>query len=58
MKDMFRLFTVEDTVRIPPEKFGKPLDEVAREQIKIRYENMVDEELGYVILRRLRPSES
>jgi len=47
---MFKLFTVEDTVRIPPEKFGKPLDEVAREQIKLKYENMVDEELGYVIL--------
>lgn len=50
MKSMFKLFTVEDTVRIPPEKFGKPLDEVAREQIKLKYENMVDEELGYVIL--------
>lgn len=50
MKHMFRLFTVEDTVRIPPDKFGKPLGEVAREQIKLKYENMVDEELGYVIL--------
>jgi len=50
VKSMFKLFTVEDTVRIPPEKFGKPLDEVAREQIKLKYENMVDEELGYVIL--------
>jgi len=50
VRSMFRLFTVEDTVRIPPEKFGKPLDEVAREQIKLKYENMVDEELGYVIL--------
>ena len=47
---MFRLFSVEDTVRIPPEKFGKPLDKVAIEQIKIKYENMVDEELGYVVL--------
>ena len=47
---MFRVFTIEDTVRIPPEKFGKPLDEVAREQIKVKYEIMVDEELGYVIL--------
>jgi DNA-directed RNA polymerase subunit E' len=50
VKHMFRLFTVEDTVRIPPDKFGKPLGEVAREQIKLKYENMVDEELGYVIL--------
>jgi len=50
VKQMFRMFTIEDTVRIPPEKFGKPLGEVAREQIKLKYENMVDEELGYVIL--------
>jgi DNA-directed RNA polymerase subunit E' len=50
VKHMFKLFTVEDTVRIPPDKFGKPLDQVAREQIKLKYENMVDEELGYVIL--------
>lgn len=50
VRNMFRLFSVEDTVRIPPEKFGKPLDKVAIEQIKIKYENMVDEELGYVVL--------
>lgn len=50
MKGMFKLFLVEDTVRIPPEKFGKPLDQVAIEQIKLKYENMVDEELGYVVL--------
>jgi len=47
---MFRLLTVEDIVRIPPEKFGKPIDKVAHEQIKMKYENIVDEELGYVIL--------
>lgn len=47
---MFKLLTVEDVVRIPPEKFGKPIGDVAREQIKLKYENIVDEELGYVIL--------
>src|SRR2546426_4707674 len=47
---MFRIVTVEDVVRIPPQKFGQPIDEVAREQIKLKYENYVDEELGYVIL--------
>ncbi len=47
---MFRLLTVEDIVRIPPEKFGEPLDKVAHEQIKAKYENIVDEELGYVVL--------
>ena len=47
---MFRLLTVEDIVRIPPEKFGNPIDKVAREQIKMKYENIVDQGLGYVIL--------
>lgn len=47
---MFKLLTVEDVVRIPPEQFGKPLKAVARKQIKLKYENMVDEELGYVVL--------
>jgi DNA-directed RNA polymerase subunit E' len=38
-----------DSVRIPPEKFGGILKEVAREQLKLRYEGIIDEELGYVI---------
>lgn len=47
---MFRLLTVEDTVRIPPKAFGQPIDKAARDQIKLKYENIVDEELGYVVL--------
>ena len=47
---MFKLLSVEDIIRIPPDEFGKPLDQVAQKQIKLKYENMVDEELGYVIL--------
>lgn len=46
---MFKLVTLEDTIRIPPEKFGKPIDTVGYEQLKMKYEGMVDEELGYVV---------
>ena len=46
---MFKLVTLEDTIRIPPEKFGEAIDIVGYEQLKMRYEGMVDEELGYVI---------
>lgn len=46
---MFKLITLEDTIRIPPETFGKPLDDVGREQVKTKYEGVADEELGYVI---------
>ena len=46
---MFKLVTLEDTIRIPPEKFGEGIDAVGYEQLKMKYEGMVDEELGYVI---------
>lgn len=46
---MFKLISVEDVVRIPPEKFGKPLDEVAEEELKSKYIGLVNRELGYVI---------
>ncbi len=46
---MFKLITLQDTIRIPPETFGKPLEKVGRDQVKQKYEGIVDEELGYVI---------
>jgi len=46
---MFKLITLEDTIRIPPEKFSQPLETVTYEQLKSKYEGMVDEELGYVV---------
>lgn len=46
---MFKLVTLEDTIRIPPEKFGQPIKAVGLEQLRMKYEGMVDEELGYVI---------
>jgi DNA-directed RNA polymerase subunit E' len=46
---MFKLITLQDTIRIPPETFGNPLEKVGRDQVKTKYEGIVDEELGYVI---------
>ena len=46
---MFKLVTLEDTIRIPPETFGNPLEAVGRQQVKSKYEGNIDEELGYVI---------
>jgi len=46
---MFKLIALEDTIRIPPEKFGEPIETVGYEQLRMKYEGMVDEELGYVI---------
>ena len=49
MRVTFNIVTLEDTIRIPPEEFGKPLDIVGYEQLRMKYEGVVDEELGYVI---------
>ncbi len=46
---MFKLITLEDTIRIPPGKFGQPIETVGHEQLKGKYEGMVDQELGYVV---------
>jgi DNA-directed RNA polymerase subunit E' len=46
---MFKLITLQDTIRIPPETFGTPLEKVGLDQVKAKYEGIVDEELGYVI---------
>jgi len=46
---LFKLIELEDTIRIPPETFGEPLEHVGYEQVRAKYEGIVDEELGYVI---------
>ncbi|MCS7095590.1 MAG: DNA-directed RNA polymerase [Nitrososphaerota archaeon] len=46
---MFKLIRMEDTIRIPPGAFGKPLENVGYQQVKAKYEGVVDEVLGYVI---------
>lgn len=46
---MFKLVTMEDTIRIPPETFGNPLESVGYQQVKAKYEGIVDETLGYVV---------
>ena len=46
---MFNLITLKDTIRISPNKFDKPLDSAAYEELRGKYEGLVDEDLGYVI---------
>jgi DNA-directed RNA polymerase subunit E' len=48
-RTLFKLITLEDTIRIPPETFGNPLGAVGHQQVRAKYEGIVDEELGYVI---------
>ncbi|RJS76381.1 DNA-directed RNA polymerase [Candidatus Bathyarchaeota archaeon] len=46
---MFKLITLEDTIRIPPETFGNPLKTVGHQQVRAKYEGIVNEELGYIV---------
>ena len=46
---MFNKITMKDTIRIDPRRFGQPLEDAAFEELRAKYEGLVDEELGYVI---------
>ncbi len=47
--EMFSLITLEDVVRVPPERFGQELETVTHEELKTKYEGVVNENLGFVI---------
>ena len=46
---LFKIVSLEDTIRIPPDKFGEDLITVGREQLKMKYEGVVSNEVGYII---------
>lgn len=46
---MFSLIVLEDTVRIPPEKFDKALEIVTHEELSGKFEGIVNNELGFVV---------
>lgn len=47
---LFKAFDLEDTVRIPPSMFLQDLTAVATQQLKSKYENTYDEDMGYIII--------
>ncbi len=47
---MFELVNLEDVVRVPPDKFGSPLEKVALGLLKLKYESTINPEHGYFIL--------
>jgi len=46
---MFASVKCQDSVRIPPDKFGQNLKEAAIGELTKRYEGIISKELGYVI---------
>jgi DNA-directed RNA polymerase subunit E' len=47
---LFELANLEDVVRVPPDKFGSPLEKVALELLKLKYESTISPEYGYLVL--------
>ncbi len=47
---MFQIIELSDVVRVPPNRFGSPLENVALELLKIKYESTISAEYGYLIL--------
>ncbi|WXG41161.1 MAG: DNA-directed RNA polymerase [Candidatus Freyarchaeum deiterrae] len=46
---MYEIITLDDTVRIPPQRFGEPIKKVALEILMKEYEGIIDPDLGVVI---------
>ncbi len=46
---MFNIINIEDTVRIPPQKFNKALEVVTNEELRTKYEGIVSKDIGFII---------
>jgi DNA-directed RNA polymerase subunit E' len=46
---MFKKITVEDTVRVPPDRFGEPLEEVIVDLLNKNYLGITDKDAGTVL---------
>ena len=47
---MFSVSTLVDIVRIPPTLFGTTLKKAAENILKSKYESMINQDLGYIIM--------
>ena len=47
---MFQLVNLEDVVRVPPDRFGSPLEKVAMDLLKLKYESTINPDHGYLVL--------
>ncbi|OYT37939.1 MAG: DNA-directed RNA polymerase [Desulfurococcales archaeon ex4484_58] len=46
---VYRIYRVRDIVRIPPEKFNKPLEEAAFDELRKNYEGMITKNMGVIV---------
>ena len=46
---MFELVTIEDTVRVPPDRFEEPREEAILDILRSNYEGLIDNDLGVIL---------
>ena len=46
---MYKKYTISDMFKLPPERFGNNLEEVAAEVLQRKYEGLIDKEMGVVV---------
>ncbi len=46
---MYKIVTVEDTVRVPPNRFSEPLNEVIMDVIRKNYLGLTDKDVGTIL---------
>jgi DNA-directed RNA polymerase subunit E' len=46
---MYKLVTITDTVRVPPDRFEEPLKEVVHDVLRKTYEGLMDKDIGVVL---------
>ncbi len=47
---MYKIVTVEDTVRVPPNRFSEPLNEVIIDVLRKNYVGLTDKDVGTVLV--------
>jgi DNA-directed RNA polymerase subunit E' len=47
---VYKIVTVEDTVRVPPNRFSEPLNEVIMDVIRKNYVGLTDKDVGTVLV--------
>jgi len=46
---MYRLYSINDTIRVPPNKLGSNLKETVLKLVQEEYEGVLDHDLGIVV---------
>ncbi len=46
---MYKIVTVEDTVRVPPDRFSEPTNDVVLDVIRKNYEGITDKDIGTIL---------